>query len=61
MNPDSFYYLEYLDNCFYLHGFTHNLSADKSFGFFQVYHVKLSRLHRTSNGTLYLIYGVKLF
>ena len=37
MKPDNFLHLEYLDYRFYLHCYSNNISADKSFGLLQVY------------------------
>ena len=43
---DNFYHLEY---CFHFHCYTHNVSADISFGLLQVFHVELESLHRPLN------------
>ena len=36
MKHDNSYYLEYSDYCLHLHKYTHNVSADMSFGFLKV-------------------------
>ena len=44
MKHDNFYYLEYSDYCLHLYCYIHNISADASFGLFQVFHVEHGNL-----------------
>ena len=53
----DFHHSDNSDYCFHLHCYTYNVSADMSFDFLQVFHVKLRSLLRTSNWTVYLIQG----
>ena len=46
---DSRYYLEYLDYLPHLYCYTHNVSADMSFGLLQVFHVELRSPYWISN------------
>ena len=46
----------YSDYYRHLYRYIHNVSTEASFGFLQVFLVKLGSLHRTSNQTLYLIH-----
>ena len=61
MKLDNFYHIEYLDYCLNLYCYIHNVSADASFDFVQVFHVELGSPRRTSNRTLDLIHGGRLF
>ena len=54
---DLRHHLEYLDNWPHLHCYTHNFSADVSFGLLQMFHVDLGILYRISNYTLYLVHS----
>ena len=42
----NFYHLEYSDYWPHLYFYAHNVSADTSFGFLQVFCIELGRLHR---------------
>ena len=57
---DNFYHSGFLNSCLRLYCYIHNIPADMSSGFVQVF-VKLRNLHRTSNHVLYLIHGGHLF
>ena len=40
MKSDNFYHIEYSDYHLHLHCYTHNVSANMSFGLLQVFHAK---------------------
>ena len=61
MKFDNFHQLVYLDYCFHLYCYIHNVSVGVSFKLLQVFRVTLKSLHKTSNQTHFLVYGGKLF